>query len=524
MPKSAVPEQTVRPRGERFVINVLWSWTGVVANLFVGFIITPYIIRRLGGEQYGIWLQIFSILEYFWFLDLGLNTAVCNFCARFIAVKNYEKINEVMNTSLFYFSMIAIAVWSMAPFLSRNAWRFFKVSPAYRDEFANLILLTAISWGVCIVLHMFVSALDGFQRFDLTSRVWVAMLVLRSMGYFLVLRSGHGLVQMAMIFVGTQILGYVLNFRNFSRVFRPLRISRSYVRLSMFREILRYGLSSFAANSSTLMLYQGGTMMIGHYVSEVAVGFYGLPSRLLQYAVDAVSRIALVTRSNAAELHVTARREDTIALGIFTNRYSLALCMPLSIFLLVYGRALFVRWVGPEMAANAAPLIPVFVLSSTLVMAAQFNSSSILYGLGRHGGYARGLAVEAVLYIGALAYVVPRYGILGAAWVSAVLMIAVRGIYTPWLVSRALECSFFNYMRGIYVRPLLAGVPAAAVTWYLKMNVIPGNTLPQLFFAACLCGVTYGAVAFFLCVAPDHRRMVLCRIPLVGPRLMPGRA
>jgi hypothetical protein len=53
--------QAVRPRGERFFRNVLWSWTGVAASFFTGFVITPIVIRKLGPEHYGIWLQVFSI-------------------------------------------------------------------------------------------------------------------------------------------------------------------------------------------------------------------------------------------------------------------------------------------------------------------------------------------------------------------------------------------------------------------------------------------------------------------------------
>jgi len=518
MPQSPEATKPAHPRGEQFVINVLWSCTGVAANLFVGFIITPFIIHRLGEEQYGIWGLIFSILDYFWFLDLGLNTAVCNFCARFIAIKDYEKINEVISTALFYFSMVAATVWAIAPFIAGNAYRFFKVSPPYRDEFAHLILLTTISWGVCIMLHMFVSALDGFQRFDLTSRIWVAMLALRSAGYFLVLKSGRGLVAMAGIFIASQILGYLLNFLNFRTVFPQLRLSRSYVRPAMFREIFQYGIKSFVANTSTLMLNQSGTVMIGHYLSDAAVGFYVLPSRLLQYAVDTVSRIAIVTRSSAAELAATGNFEAALALGIYSNRYSLTLFMPVAVFLGIYGRALILRWVGPQMAEHSAVLLPVFLLSNSLVLAAQFNSSSLLYGLGAHGGYARGIFVEAIVYVAALVWVIPRYGILGVALASAALMIVVRGVYTPWLVSRALNSSFLLYMRGIYVRPLLAAVPVWILAWYLQKTWLPGATWPQLALAASICCAGYFAVAFFACLPRDHRMMVLKRWPVLGPR------
>jgi len=524
MPEASVEAASAGHHQRRFVTNVLWSWSGVAASLFQGIIITRIVIRRLGPEHYGIWALIFSILDYFWFFDLGLNPAITNFCARFLATKDDRKINETISTALFYFSIIGVMVCCLAPLVSFYGPRFFRVEPRDQREFSTLMLMTCLSWGLCITVHLFVSALDGFQRFDLTSRVMVLQVVLRSAGYFIALETGHGLVMMAGVFIATQILAYALNFLNFRRVFPQLRISPVFVKLSMFQDILRYGIKSFVASGSTLVLQQGGPLTIGHFLGEAAVGFYGLPSRLLLQAIDAVVRIGLVTRSSAAELSVTGRRESVIALGVYSNRYSLTLFMPLACFMLIWGRALILRWVGPQMAENSGPLLPIFLLSYSLVLAAQFNSSSLLFGVGSHGGYARGLVVEAICYIGALAVVVPRYGITGAAWVSAVMMLAVRGVYTPWLVSQALETSFVSYMWGIYVRPLLAGVPVVAVGWALKHSFLPGQTWTELIAAGAVCGAIYAAIAVFTCIAPQHRALFFSRIPVLGPRLVANRA
>ncbi len=525
MAQSPAPAQVVRPRSERFVLNVLWSWTGVAASFFTGFVITPILIRKLGPEHYGIWLQVFSILDYFWFFDLGFNPAIANFCARFLALNDDLKINQVINTALFYFSMIAVAIWVTAPILAIRATRFFKVAEADRHEFSTLILITGLSFGLQMMLHLFLSALDGFQRFDLTSRVMVLQVALRSAGYFIALQLGYGLVPMAEIYIAAQLLGYALNFMNFRRVFPQLSLGPQYVNRRMFADILRYGLKSFVASSSTLALSQSGTLAVGHYLGEVAVGYFGLPSRMLQQAADVVSRIGMVTRSSAAELSATSKREETIALGVYANRYSLTLFMPVAVFLLAYGYPLLIRWVhNAAMAAASATLLPIFLLSYALVLAGQFSSSSLLYGVGRHGGYARGLVVEAVLYVAALVWVVPRHGILGAAWVSAVLMIAVRGIYTPWLVSRALDYSFLAYMRRIYVRPLAAGAPAAAVAWALRVSWLPGATWAQLFAAGLLTSLVYAALALFICVTPSHRSLLFSRLPVIGPLFHPRRA
>jgi drug/metabolite transporter (DMT)-like permease len=98
-------------------------------------------------------------------------------------------------------------------------------------------------------------------------------------------------------------------------------------------------------------------------------------------------------------------------------------------------------------------------------------------------------------------------------------MMAVRGIYTPWLVSRALDSSFLLYMRGIYVRPLLAAVPVWILAWFLQRNRLPGTTWAQLTLAGCICGAVYCAVAFFACFPPEHRMIILSRVPVVGARL-----
>jgi O-antigen/teichoic acid export membrane protein len=506
-------------RGSRFVNNVLWGWLGVGVNIFIGLVIQRYIVRTLGAERYGIWVLVFSILDYLWFFDLGLNTAVTNFCARLLATREPEKINEVINTALFYFFLLGVGIIGFTTLAASYVAGFFQVSPAYRQEFLSLLLLTGLSWGLGIILHMFVSALDGFQRFDLTNRVQVATLVLRSTGYAASLALGYGLAAMAMVFVATQLLSYGLNFLNFRRVFQELRFSRALVRFSMFRQILHYGLRSFVASAAGLLQNQGSPILIGHFLPTAFVGYFSLPQRLLQYAVEAVSRIGMVTRSSAAEMQASGRRDDVLNLGIYSNRYSFTLFMPLVLALLVYGRELIQLWVGAAFADHSAPLLPIMTLATAFALAGQFNSSAILFGLGEHGAYARGVLAEALLNITAMIFVIPRYGILGAAWVSACLMLVNRGFYTPWLVCRALDFGFFEFLRSIYLRPVLIGLPVLALAYLAKVHGLGGSTWLEVIAGSGGIALLYGILAFFFCIERSHRGLFVSKVPFLTPAL-----
>jgi len=78
------------------------------------------------------------------FFDLGLKHRRHQLCARFLATREPEKINEVINTALFLTSSCSESGSSASTTLASSyVAGFFQVSPPYRQEFLSLLLLTA---------------------------------------------------------------------------------------------------------------------------------------------------------------------------------------------------------------------------------------------------------------------------------------------------------------------------------------------------------------------------------------------
>jgi hypothetical protein len=55
-------------------------------------------------------------------------------------------------------------------------------------------------------------------------------------------------------------------------------------------------------------------------------------------------------------------------------------------------------------AAQSAPLLPILLVGASLCIAAQQNSSAILYWLGKHRAFPIGLLVEGALAMLGIAY------------------------------------------------------------------------------------------------------------------------
>ena len=495
-------------RSRRYATNVLWSWLGVVVSLCIGIVLSPYIIRKLGSEGYGLWTLLFATVGYYVLLDLGLGAAVQHFTAYHRARNEPDHINEILNTSLAYFSVAALVLLGVTVFLSRFAHRIFQISAQYQGEFTLLILITGASFSLGIVFGVFNSSIEAFQRFDLSSRISLITNLSRAVGSVIVLASGGGLIALGVVAVSSQVMGYVLAFLVFGRLFKPLRFSLTLVRVSVFKKLAGYAAHTVVANLANLLLNFGPSVLIGNRLPVANVGFYGLPQRLLQYTGDAVSRVGYVTAINSTELMAEGRSESIQRLGIYSNRYCLLLFMPLTIFLLVYGYELLAVWVGSEFAAQSAPVLPILTVGTILSVASQFNSSAILFGIGKHQKFALGLLVEAVAGIAGIVLLIPRYGIVGVAWVTGILMILNRGLFTPWLLCRNFGWDYWPYLRSILLRPVLLGVAVGILARYGKSGLLPGRNLIELVVAGGLITLLYFTLAFLTSVFPEHRQLL----------------
>lgn len=495
------------PRPKSFLINVLWSWLAVAANIFSGIILTRYIIRKLGDERYGIWALTFSLIEYVFLFDLGFRSAIVTFVSRRRTEGDAEGINQIINTALAYFSGVAVIIAVLTLILSKEAFRWFQISEQYRADFSFLLILIGFTWSVGIISNIFQACLEASQNFRIYSHILVIMLVLRSGGCALLVYFGYGLMAMGLMVVFSQFLGYLLMFLAFRHSYPEARFSRSYMRASIWKELAGFGIHSLVASSGLLFLNQGPPLLVGHFRSEAFVGYYTVPIRLLQSIVDIVTRIGFVTVPKTTELLARGETGQIVKLGIFINRYCLALFLPVTIFLGIYGRELVNLWLGPTYANQSGPLIPVFVAAIAFSVAGQFNSSQLLFGMGVHQLYAKSLVVESLAMLAGMALILPLHGIYGAACVASILMVVNRGLITPMMVCYHLKVNYFSYMSSIYSPPLITALPVAAVAFWLKQSGLAGHTLIELILAGGLITTLCFGLSYFTCLEAEHRAL-----------------
>lgn len=493
-------------------MNVVWGWLGTAASFIMGFFVSPLLIQRLGEQNYGLWAIALAFIDYFNIFDFGFKSATVQLLARFRAQNNPQAMNVAFNTAFVYFLSVGLVLFTASWLAAPSLASFLRISPALRPDFVLLVRIIAVGWTLAFTLTGVVAAAEAFQLFKVQNNIHILTQILRAGGYVWVLFSGFGLPVLGTVTTLTQFFNYGMILVFLLRSHPELRFSPFLFDRAIWKELRSFGGYAFISGIGTFLLNQGPGFVVGRSVSEAAIGYFSLPNRILQYVVELVTRIGSVTMPNATALASTGRYAELASLATYINRYCFALFLPLAIFLLFYGPNVLAAWVSASFAAQAAPLLTPFLLSTSLAVAAQFNSISILFGMARHAPYSRLVIVEAVVMLSSMALVIPHYGLPGAAWALAIAAILSRGICTPLILCSTLSIPVLPFLNTIYTLPLLLALPVSGLLYWLHSGLIPGSSWFELALAAAISAISYYILFLSFGLQPSHRNLLMASV------------
>ncbi len=460
-------------RAGRYISNVIWNSASVAVGLVIAVFLTPITLGYLGETKYGEWMIALSLVEYYWLVDLGFRSATIKFSAEFNAIGDREKLSELLSTGVLY-TAIAAAFVILATMVFAN-----RIAAVEHLDHPGLLRIVGVSWGLGLIFNIFSGCLEGFQRFDILSRIWMLASAARSIAIVVVLKLGYGVLALGWVLFGSQAIIYLWTWLAFRKLVPDTRVSVFAGTAKMLKYLARYGLNMLTAQVALRILSMSVPLIIGAMLSPAYVTYWGIPVKMMDYAFDAIGRIGMVTTPASAEFAARGERDRLHELGVYTNRYCMALFAPYAAFLLVYGQQAYILWTHkPNVVAQGGFLIPILLIGYTVV-AGQFNSASILHGLGRHQTYVRFMLVESLLAVAGLFFALPRFGLAGAAWVIAILMALDRGFLVAILFCREIKLNPFVYMAQIYTRPVALGAVMTLILWLLRGSWLPGDSWPQ---------------------------------------------
>ena len=420
----------MRVRGRQLVRNVIFSLVTQAAPLAVALLFTPYVIRGLGVDRFGLLSLARAALSYLAIVEVGLGRATTRFVAEALGQKALHRVPRVIWTSLltqlaFGLGGGAIVVLLAPTFVSR----LLHVPSGLVTETVNMFFVVALCIPVIICTRSLRGVLEALQRFD----VLAAMQVPSSILVYLVpavgvwLRLDLAQIMLLFLLVWTlTALTYLLACLLLVPALRGVpRMDRA-----LLRPLLSFGGWVAVSDLVIPIFVYLDRWMVGALVSVGDVTYYTVPNEMLSRLLIIPSAIAAVVFPAMSALP-SGRNGQLKRLYARTLKAALLVMTPLLGLVGYFAGDLLRLWLGQAFAlrtTEVARMLSVGVLFNSLGMIA----ATVLDAAGRPDLRAKVFLSYVVAYVLWTWALIRAWGIDGAAlsWtlrttVEMVLLFAV---------------------------------------------------------------------------------------------------
>jgi O-antigen/teichoic acid export membrane protein len=442
---------------------VLANWSALLFSVAVNFFLSPFIVHRLGNTSYGIWTLLASVVGYMGILDLGVQSALTRYVARYHATSRDADANRTVSAGLAIFTVFGVVAIALSVAVAFALIDRLHIPSDLVPVARQVMVISGFAVAVSLVSGVFGGVVSAMQRFDLASGMEIGVGVARAIAVIVALRMGGGIVALAIVQLGASVARGAANVLLARHLYPALRPSLWNWNTAELRMIFSFGAFASVLHISNMVVTSADSLIISAFMPVSAVAFFAIAASLVTYGSAIISSLSRTIAPQVGAMQ--ARQEDAAIRDVVlrAGRVATLLILPVGITFVLRGRTFLRLWMGAEYAGRSGDVLQPLAVA-LILFAAPHIAGSALIGLNRHRELAPVLAVEAMVNVALSIAWIGTLGLLGMALATAIPRIAVGLGAIPLLLKRHLALPPRLTITEFWLRPLAAGIPFTIAT------------------------------------------------------------
>ena len=453
--------------------NILANIIGKIWNIISVFIFVPIYLDFLGVESYGVISFYTVILTVLAFADAGLSATLNREFAREDGKDLGYNQNLLRTFEYLFFSiscLVAIGIFVLAPFIVSN---FLKSNDIPFDELVFYVRIM----GVIIVFQMGTSlyqgGLIGLQKQVLSNTLVVLYGIFRSV---LVLIPLYFYRNLSLYFYWQLISILIFFFTTRYCVFKLIKVPNIQIKASIFylKRIWKYALGMVLMSVIYSVNTQLDKLSISNLMSLKDFSYYSIASMLGQSVLMIATPLGIAFYPEITRL-VSLKKYIEVSNKFHLMSFFIAtITSILSVVVILFSYDLVLLWTGDEIIASSISYPVLLLTLGNLFLSIQISP----YYLALSHGHTQTNIIFGVLGIlivlPLLHFLIPSYGMIGAAFTWFVIRLAFTFFIGYVLISKYLKNEFFKWIFYDSFLPLFTTLFTALPIYYLVSDLEKG--------------------------------------------------
>jgi len=464
------------------------TFSGLVYGNFNRYLYSALLARWVGAEFLGIYSLANAIMLISEVVaKMGLETGVMRFVSRLNPELDQEKIQKIIASALKMTTIFSLVIM-VALIISSGAIVKNILNEPPLLKLVIIIFAIAIPFNALTLVSAF--ATQGFKRLKykiLVTQFLNPTLLLTTMVICYWFISAESALMAPMLITG--IIGLFVMLGVLKKV---TGVSNNQImKAKVDTSLLNFSYPLMFVTILQTFMHWMDILMLGYFTDATTVGLYHPAARTAGLLQALLLSFISIYAPMMAQFHREGDRKKMDDTYKLVSRWLLMCAIPISaIFIIFPGKVMLLF--GPEYLPSAKILV---ILTGATFIQAIFGAAGPTLSMSGHTKLVLWNTIGAfALNFGLNIYLIPNYGIIGAA-IATLTSLIVVGFARTIEVSVILKMNFFD--RKV-IKPIFAGIMVFTGLLLIKDFIMPFHTLITLLSAGIFSVGSFGLIMWIL--------------------------
>jgi O-antigen/teichoic acid export membrane protein len=449
--------------------NIASNWVINAASILISFFLTPFIVKSLGTESYGIWNLILSFTGYLGLIIIGVPMASVRFFSEYIAKKDYDKLNEVIATCLVLYLILgvtAIIFGGIIFVLFKTSYHIPEVS---KDDAYFSFVLVVINIAAGFVTQIPSALLASFERFVVKNVILLIIMVVRVSILIIFLQTDPKVSYLAIansVCIAIEVCASIMYIR---QKYSGVRINIKYFNKNLTRSIISYSFYILLLSIGGRLAYETDSIVIGAYLEVSDISYYAIGNSFMLYLTEFFIAISAVVMPVATKMIALKDRDALQNIFLKWSKIAFFMTLTMTSYLILFGPKFIGWWIDSSFEEPSGIVLQILMCSCIVLYPVRGVAFPIAMALKKPIIPTIAFLISGVINLILSILLVRDYGLVGIALGTAIPNV-LFAICLLKYVCIELKMTVIKYLQYVVIKPLICGLSLFVVLYYLKVT------------------------------------------------------
>ncbi|MGI6815833.1 oligosaccharide flippase family protein [Bacteroides sp. KG123] len=455
--------------------GVVLNYINIGLVSLIGLLFTPYLLRKLGQSEFGLYSLVSSIVAYLTVLDLGFANAIVRYTAKFRTERKKEE--QYRMFGMFFLLYIAIGIIALIAglILYCNVEALFGATMTI-NEIARakiMILILVFNLTITFPMSIFGAIVTAYEQFVFQKIVSISQIILNYTMIFIILQIGFKAIGVVVVLTVFNVLALIVNFL-YCRYKIHIKMIFGHFEWFFLKEVAIYSFWIFLNVIMDRIYWGTGQFVLGAVVGTAAVAVFAVAIKLETIYMSlstAVVNVFLPKVTGMVANNCSEREISDLFIKIGRIQY-IIVSFILSGFIL-FGKEFIDIWAGP--GYEDAYMIALLFFISLSVPLIQNLGITILQARNQMKFRSLLYLIIAIIALLMQIFLSRYFGGIGCAIAIAGALFLGQGLIMNVYYHKVQKLDMLKFWREI-LKMSFVPVILVAIGFWLKNGHIMNNT------------------------------------------------